>query len=148
MFRVREKDKIRAFLGEGTAFKGQLNFEGTVRIDGKLEGEIITKDNLVLGDTAQIKADISIGSLIAKGKVFGNITATGKVEIHAGAEVYGNIKTPILKIEEGAIFVGKCEMLREDGRPLRIPAPATPGNGGEEQRQLVLYPTKPEKLHL
>lgn len=145
MLRVKKKEKIRAFLGEGTSFKGQLNFEGTVRLDGKLEGEIITKDNLVLGETAQIRADMTIGSLIAKGKIRGNIIATGKVEVHAGAEIYGNIKTPTLKIEEGAIFVGKCEVLKGDGKPLRISSSSAPDKDGEGPRQLVLYPSKPEK---
>lgn len=145
MLRAKERERIRAFLGEGTAFKGQLNFEGTVRLDGNLEGQIFTQDNLVLGETARIKADLFVGSLIAKGKVVGNITATGKVEIHAGAEIYGNIKTSILKIEEGAIFVGKCEMLREGGKPLRIPSLPASDTEGAAQRQLVLYPSKADK---
>jgi len=145
MLWAKERERIRAYLGEGTSFKGQLNFEGTVRLDGKLEGAIITKDNLVLGETAQIKADISVGNLITKGRIIGDITATGRVEIHAGAEVYGSIKTPILKIEEGAIFVGKCETHREGGKPLRVPSPMASDTVGEGQRQLVLYPTKPEK---
>jgi cytoskeletal protein CcmA (bactofilin family) len=145
MLRGKEKEKITAFLGESMVFKGQLSFEGTVRLDGKLEGQIIGKDSLVLGETAQIKADIIVGSLIAKGKIFGDITATGKVEIHAGAEVFGNIRTSLLKIEEGAIFVGKCEIIIEDGKPLRIPSTVGPEKEGEGHRQLVLYPSKAEK---
>jgi cytoskeletal protein CcmA (bactofilin family) len=140
MRQVKERERVGAFLGEDMAFKGLLNFEGTVRLDGKLEGEIKTEDNLVIGETAEIKADISVGSLITKGKVFGNVTAKGKVEIQAGGEVYGNIKTCSLKIEEGAIFIGHCEMIREGGEPIRLPPPAVPKLEGEDQGEVVLYP--------
>ena len=62
--------KINAFLGESTVFKGLLSFEGTVRIDGKVEGEIVTKDTLVVGEKADIKAEIKVGSVIINGKVY------------------------------------------------------------------------------
>jgi cytoskeletal protein CcmA (bactofilin family) len=141
MLRLNRREKIRAFLGEGTAFKGLLNFEGTVRIDGRLEGEIDAKGDLVLGETAVIEADISVNSLITKGKVFGNIVASEKVEIHSQAEVFGNIKTSILRIEEGATFVGKCDMAQEGEKIIGSPS-AIPSEKEDEARQLVLYSSK------
>jgi len=101
---------LNAFLGEGTSFKGTLTFEGTVRIDGRLEGEIFTKDTLVIGEGAQVSAAIHAGVVVISGTVHGNITAERKVDIHASGRLYGNISTPSLVIEEGVIFEGTCTM--------------------------------------
>ena len=101
---------LNAFLGEGTSFKGTLTFEGTVRIDGRLEGEIFTKDTLVIGEGAQVSAAIHAGVAVISGTVHGNITAERKVDIHASGRLYGNISTPSLVIEEGVVFEGACTM--------------------------------------
>ncbi len=113
-------NNLNAFLGEGTSFKGTLTFEGTVRIDGRLEGEIFTKDTLVVGESAQVHAAIHAGVVVISGTVRGNITAERKVDIHASGKLYGNISTPTLVIEEGVLFEGSCTM----GRP---------AEGGAEQ---------------
>lgn len=109
------KDNLNAFIGEGTIFKGTLSFEGTVRVDGRLEGEIFTKDTLVVGKAAEVKADIQAGSLVIGGTVYGNITAAAKIELHAGARLYGNISTPSLSIAEGVVFEGSCTMGKKPG---------------------------------
>ena len=109
-------DNLNAFLGEGTSFKGNLTFEGTVRIDGKLEGEVFTKDTFVVGESATVKATIHAGILIVGGTVHGNITAEKKVELHASARLYGNISTPSLSIAEGVIFEGGCTMGKKGER--------------------------------
>jgi cytoskeletal protein CcmA (bactofilin family) len=109
--------EIIAILGEKTEFKGILNFVGTTRIDGKFEGEVITKDTLIVGKTAHIKAEISAGTIITQGKIFGNLVASKKVEIKEGSELIGNIKTPSLNIEENAIFEGSCEMIKKGPKP-------------------------------
>lgn len=109
-----EYNEIKAFLGEGTEFKGVLTFEGTVRIDGVLEGEVITKDMLIIGEKASLQADISAGTVVAKGKLCGNIVATKKIELRSNSVVVGNIKTPVLFIEEGAVFDGRCEMVQHE----------------------------------
>lgn len=110
---VPEQAEITAFLGKGTEFKGVLNFEGTIRVDGKVEGEIISKDTLIAGDEAYLQGEITIGTLILSGKVVGNINASQKVHILTPGVVQGNIKTPKLIIEEGVTFDGKCEMAGE-----------------------------------
>ena len=103
---------LNAFLGEGTSFKGTLTFEGTVRIDGRLEGEVFTKDTLVIGEGAQVNAAIHAGVVEIGGTVHGNIAAERKVEIRASGRLYGNISTPSLVIEEGVVFEGSCTMGR------------------------------------
>lgn len=102
---------IRAFLGEGTQFKGEVRFAGTIRIDGYLEGERISGDVLIIGERGQVKAKIEVGSLDVCGQVEGEITARQLVQLLAGSRVTGMIRTPCLVISEGAFFDGKCEML-------------------------------------
>ncbi len=102
--------EIKAFLGEGTEFKGTLFFEGTVRIDGRLEGEIVSPDLLIVGEPAFIKAQIDVGTVVNSGKIIGNICAKKKVELLSSSRVVGTIKTPALIIAEGATFNGNCEM--------------------------------------
>jgi cytoskeletal protein CcmA (bactofilin family) len=108
-----EQGEITAFLGKGTEFKGVLSFEGTIRVDGKVDGEIISKDTLIASDGAFLQGEIAVGTLILSGKVVGNINAGQKVHLLAPANVQGNIKTPKLIIEEGVTFDGKCEMAGE-----------------------------------
>jgi len=108
-----EQSEITAFLGKGTEFKGVLSFEGTIRVDGKVEGEIISKDTLIAGDGAFLQGEITIGTIISSGKIVGNVNASQKVHVLAPAYIQGNIKTPKLIIEEGVTFDGKCEMTGE-----------------------------------
>lgn len=108
-----DQSEITAFLGKGTEFKGVLSFEGTIRVDGKVDGEVISKDTLIAGDGAYLHGEITVGTLISSGKVFGNISASQKVHILAPGTIQGNIKTPRLIIEEGVLFDGKCEMASE-----------------------------------
>jgi cytoskeletal protein CcmA (bactofilin family) len=104
------RGEIKAFLGEGTDFKGILTFEGTVRVDGKLEGEVYTKDTLIVGESAVVAAEINVHTIVISGVVRGNINATGKIEVHRPGKLFGNVKTPSLYIEEGVIFEGNCAM--------------------------------------
>jgi len=108
-----EQSEITAFLGKGTEFKGVLSFEGTIRVDGKVDGEVVSKDTLIGGDESLLQGEISIGTLICSGKIVGNVHAIQKVHLMAPAKIQGNIKTPKLIIEEGVIFDGKCEMAGE-----------------------------------
>lgn len=97
------------FLGKGSQFKGIGTFEGTIRIDGRLEGEIHTKGTLVVGEHAVIEGDVSADVVISGGRVTGNIIAAEKVQLLATGIVIGTIKTPLLSIEEGVRFSGTCD---------------------------------------
>ena len=108
-----DQAEITAFLGKGTEFKGVLSFEGTIRVDGKVEGEVVSKDTLIAGDGAYLHGEITVGTIISSGKIVGNIIASQKVHVLAPGAIQGNIKTPKLIIEEGVTFDGKCEMVGE-----------------------------------
>jgi cytoskeletal protein CcmA (bactofilin family) len=101
---------VTTLLGKGSEFEGKLSFEGTVRVDGKLTGEIFTEDVLIVGEGAEVNAEVSVGSIIIQGTVRGNVTAKRSVEIHSPGRVKGNINTPSLFVEKGVFFDGHCQM--------------------------------------
>src|SRR6266536_6451117 len=102
--------EVTTLLGRGSEFEGKLTFEGTVRIDGKLSGEIFSEDVLVIGEGAQVNAEIDVGVIIVEGNVTANIRAKRAVELHAPARVKGNIESPSLYIDKGVIFEGHSKM--------------------------------------
>ena len=106
----KDDDQIKAYMGEDTVFNGSLNFDGTVRIDGKFEGKVITEDTLIIGETGHLMAEISAGTVICMGRVEGTIVASKKVEIHSTSKILGNIKSPAIAIELGGILDGNCIM--------------------------------------
>lgn len=114
-----DKDVIKAFLGEGTEFNGLLSFEGTVRIDGKFEGEVTTSDNLIIGENAHVKAELNVGTVMVQGHVEGNIRAARKLQITSKGKVVGNISSPTLEIEEGAVLEGAITMASQGADKVR-----------------------------
>lgn len=102
--------EVTTLLGRGSEFEGKLSFEGTVRVDGKLSGEIFTDDVLIIGEGAEVNAEINVGAIIIEGTVHGNIHAKRSVEIRTPGRVRGNIATPSLHIEKGVTFDGQCQM--------------------------------------
>jgi cytoskeletal protein CcmA (bactofilin family) len=114
-------------LGKGSEFEGKLSFEGTVRVDGKLTGEIFTDDVLIVGEGAEVNAEVTVGAIVIQGTVRGNITAKRSVEIHSPARVKGNINTPSLFIEKGVFFDGHCQMDTSSGATDSPPSPRHSG---------------------
>ena len=97
-------------LGRGARFEGKLTFEGTVRIDARFIGSIVTNDVLVVGEAARIDAEITCGTIVVQGEVNGNIKAKTAVEIHNTGKVRGDLETPSLVIQKGALFHGASRM--------------------------------------
>jgi cytoskeletal protein CcmA (bactofilin family) len=120
--------EINTLLGRGSEFEGKLTFEGTVRIDGKLSGEIFSDDVLVVGEGAEVHAQIDIGEIIVQGTIVGNIKAKRSVEIHAPGKIRGDITTPSLQIDKGVIFEGRCYMEGvADTKSAKPPMSSVPG---------------------
>jgi len=118
---------LNALLGRGSEFDGKLTFEGTVRIDGKFTGSIVSNDVLVVGEGAKIAAEITCGTIIVHGEITGNIKARNTVELHHPAKVRGNVETPVLMIEKGVMFEGQTKMEGVEKavpqRPVATPVP-------------------------
>ena len=103
--------EINALLGRGTEYEGKLTFQGRVRIDGLFRGQIFSEDVLILGDGAEVHAEVAVGTLIVRGgELWGDVRARQLVEIHAPGRVHGDIHTPQLFIDKGVLFEGKCTM--------------------------------------
>src|SRR5258707_14289317 len=96
--------EITTLLGRGAAFEGKLTFEGTVRIDGRFKGEVFSDDVLVIGDGAQLEAQIDVGEVIIQGTVVGNITGKRSIETHAPRPAKGDLPTPALQIHKAVIL--------------------------------------------
>jgi cytoskeletal protein CcmA (bactofilin family) len=120
-----EKSEIKAFLGPGSQFEGKLVFNEIVRLDGAFRGEITSRDTLIVGESADIQADIEVGTLILSGRFKGNIKAKAKIELRAPAQVEGGIETPALSIEDGVILNGTVTMSgAQEGAPIKLDAAA------------------------
>jgi cytoskeletal protein CcmA (bactofilin family) len=111
---MKQRNQIDAFLGADTDFEGKLSFKGSVRIDGRFKGEILTDGTLIVGETASLESNIRVSHIIISGEVRGNITASDRIEINAPGKVYGNIETPTLVIAEGVVFEGNCSMQKTE----------------------------------
>lgn len=107
---VRSEDGVQAHLGKGSRVEGKLTFEGSVKIDGYVEGEIQAQQSVIVGETAVINAQINADTVVVKGKITGDITARKQVELRGPAKLTGNITTPSLVIHEGVLFEGHCSM--------------------------------------
>lgn len=101
---------LNGFLDRGSHFQGDLTFEETFRIDGRFEGKIRSGSELILGDSADVNAEIEVGRLSVNGKLQGSVQATERVELLAKSRVFATLSTPILKVEEGAFLQGSCQM--------------------------------------
>ena len=128
---------IHALLGAGTRYEGKLFFEGRARIDGDFEGEVFSEGLLVIGEEATVKGAIRVHTLIVRGgKIDGDIHATELVELHAPAQVRGDIRTQALFMDKGVLFDGSCVMgeVRELGEaPLSRSAEDTSPDGYKDQ---------------
>lgn len=105
-------EKISTTLGKETAFNGVMRFKDSLKIDGSFTGEIVSSGFLYIENGANVTANIKVGSVVIGGVVRGNVEATEKLEMLTTGKVYGNIKTAKLKIADGVVFEGKCEMIR------------------------------------
>jgi cytoskeletal protein CcmA (bactofilin family) len=113
-------------LAQGAEFEGKLTFKGTVRIDARFKGSIVTNDVLIVGEHARIDAEITCGTIVVHGQVNGNITAKTAVELRNPAKVRGNLETPSLMVEKGVHFQGDVKMENLDkATPVKVASPST-----------------------
>ncbi len=103
--------EITALLGQGTQFEGKLFFEGRVRIDGEFRGEIRSNDVLIIGEGADVDAEIEVATVIIKGGIVkGNVRARESIELYVPARVSGNLHSPEIFMDKGVQFSGSCTM--------------------------------------
>src|SRR5262245_55993877 len=112
-FRLKQSDQVSGFLDKGTNMTGELEFAGTLRIDGNFQGSIATGDILVIGEHAVVHADIKVGEIEIHGQFFGSIEAKQRVEVFASGRVRGDIHTPVLSVNAGAVLDGGIRMAED-----------------------------------
>ncbi len=116
---VDDVQGVNAFVGKGVEFKGVIAYNGTVRIDGQMEGEIHTDGTLLIGEEAVITATVSAGTIICRGKITGDLKAADRIKLQTPAVLNGSVSTPVLSMEDGVIFNGSCEMKKASAREHR-----------------------------
>jgi cytoskeletal protein CcmA (bactofilin family) len=126
--RVEAPGVLTAFIDQGSKFEGKLSFKDTVRIDGGFHGEISSENTLIVGESGEVNASIQSKVVVVSGTVVGNITAAQQVVLHKTARMEGDVCTPSLVVEEGAVLNGALSMGKGAASSHR-PAPAKPSVG-------------------
>ena len=107
--------EITALLGRGTHFEGKLLFEGRVRIDGSFRGTIRSDDTLIIGDGAEVDAEVDVANVIIRGGVVrGSIRARAAIELYQPSHVTASLHAPSVFIDKGVHFEGTCKMAEMD----------------------------------
>lgn len=117
----KNTEKLESFIGINSYFKGDIKTQGTLRVDGTVEGNIET-DWLILGETSHLKGDATSRGIIVGGRVDGNLTAREVIEVKTKGQVTGELATSKLSIAEGAMFDGRSSMIREESNVIELQA--------------------------
>ncbi len=112
--------EMTALVDARTIFKGVIRYDGTVRIDGRVEGEIHTRGVLLVGKDAVIRAKVYAGTLVSCGRIIGDVIATEKISLLAPAILKGSVTTPLLSMEEGVRLIGTTDMPDDQEENLEI----------------------------
>jgi len=113
MARDIKEGRLSGFVGNGTVLTGETNFQAMLRVDGHLTGKVTSENGtLIIGSTGRVDANITVAAAMINGTVNGDIVATEKIELGRTARIAGNIKTPRMTMDEGALLEGGCSMIK------------------------------------
>ena len=130
---------LSGFVGGGTVVTGEANFKAMMRVDGHLSGRISsTSGTLIVGANGKVDANIEVAVAVIHGTINGDIIATQRLELGRAAKVNGNIQTPSLVIEQGALFEGSCKMVQMSA------AATTKDKVDEKSQNIGTQPVRPE----
>ncbi len=136
---ARQSD-LNGFLDSGSHMEGELRFDTSFRVDGKFTGSIVSEGDLMVGEGGEIEGEIAVGRIFISGTIRGTLRASRRVQIAPSGKVFADLETPTLEIEDGALFEGRCSMVREGegsgsvagAKPQLVsPLPALAGSGGK-----------------
>jgi cytoskeletal protein CcmA (bactofilin family) len=130
MVDVARAEEFATVIGADAQFKGELTFQGGVRIDGKFEGSITTTGKVLVSREGNLKAEVKAGHLVVEGTIEGNATVKDRAELRATCTLKGDLKAAKLNVVEGATFIGRCEVGAGAGAADHGPAPAPAEMGG------------------
>jgi len=141
MARDIKEGRLSGFVGHGTTLTGETEFHAMLRVDGRLIGTVTSEGGtLIIGTNGQVDANVMVAAAMVNGTVNGDVIATEKLQLGRTARVLGNISSPRLIIEEGAILEGSCSMLKA-----RETQEEEVASNYEQQQQSLLTPEEPEQ---
>jgi cytoskeletal protein CcmA (bactofilin family) len=111
---ARSADTLNGFIDPGCTLRGELEFANSFRVDGRIEGTIRSRSELVIGEDGTVEGDVEVARCLVGGQVKGTIRGTEKVVLHASAKVWGEVHAPAVVMEEGAFLEGKIAMASAD----------------------------------
>lgn len=121
--KAQESGEWSGFLEKGTRVEGKLESPGTLRLDSQVKGTIVCEATLIFGENARGNGELGGNSVLIAGHFDGLIRARTKVDLQPKAIVTGEIETPCLLIEPGAVFDGRCHIItaKDPTKPITIP---------------------------
>jgi cytoskeletal protein CcmA (bactofilin family) len=120
-------DRVETVIGRGASLNGSFTGTGTLRVDGRVEGQVVHRGDIVVGEAGLVEANIQARNITVAGEIRGSVEAEGKLELTATGKLTGDVKVGALIINEGAFFHGSCAMkgVESTGK-----APRKPADGG------------------
>jgi cytoskeletal protein CcmA (bactofilin family) len=122
--------ELNGFVDAGTVFRGELQFETTFRVEGKVEGTIVSNGTLVIGEGGVVEGEVRVAHVFVSGTVRGSVHAARRIQLCKDGKAFADLETPSLVIEDGAFLEGRCSMTREEPRPAEAPVKAFHSVGG------------------
>ena len=116
--------ELGTILGKGAVVDGNIKVEHSLRVDGKVVGDVTSGDTLIVGAEGEIKGNVKVKNLVLGGRITGSVLSPGRTVLEARSELRGELKTGKLVIDEGAVFDGKCSMSNAKPEPGRTPGEA------------------------
>jgi cytoskeletal protein CcmA (bactofilin family) len=137
MVDIPRAEEFATVIGADAQFKGELTFQGGVRIDGLFEGSITTPGKILVSREGRLKAEVKAGSLTVEGQIEGNVVVKDRAELRATCTLKGDLKAAKLNVVEGATFIGRCEVGAGAGTAEGAPAAAGHAHAPEGMRPAV-----------
>jgi cytoskeletal protein CcmA (bactofilin family) len=111
MKKEKKTDRISTFIGADANIDGTIDFKGTIRVDGQVKGKIVSSGGTaVVGEKAVVDAELHVNVAVVMGDVKGKIEAKERIEVYPPGRIIGDIQSPVISIEPGGVFIGKCVM--------------------------------------
>ncbi len=128
----KNMNNLNTILGKDSEFTGDMKFFGTIQIDGKFDGSISGEGTLMVGKAGKLRSDVNVLHVQNHGEIVGNIIAAEKIEVFASGKIYGEIETPVIAVEKGAMIKGNCTTNHIDGT--------------DQEEKAIIKSKKPKKI--
>jgi cytoskeletal protein CcmA (bactofilin family) len=107
---VGRSGELNTIIGKGSILDGNIQVQNSMRVDGRIKGNIVCSDTVVIGKDGEVTGEVKAGNLLLAGRLVGKIVADGKVYLESKAVIRGDIKALRLVVDDGAVFDGNCVM--------------------------------------